>query len=554
MILKFSQGKVYDPANGVNGVVQDIYVRDNKIIDPSSIQSSESIKEYNLNGKILMAGAIDIHTHIGGGKGNIARLMLPEDHRDHPAHAEGICRSSSGHATPTTLLTGYRYAQMGYTACFEPAMLPANARHAHLEMADTPIIDTGGYVLLGNDELLLNMIANKADFSTICDFVAWTLDATQALGIKIVNPGGISAFKFNQRKLDIDNKTAHYEITPREIIRTLSHAIDALGVPHPVHIHTSNLGCANNYHSTIETVKAAEGHRLHLAHVQFHSYGNEGPYGFSSAAMQIAELINSNPNVTTDIGQIMFGQTVTLSGDSMHQYRNHHHASPNKWTIADIECEAGCGIVPFKYENKNFINALQWAIGLELFLTIADPWRVFLTTDHPNGAPFTSYPHLIRLLMDRSFRNDLLAEIHPDVIKATHLASCTREYSLYEIATMTRAAPARILGLSGKGHLGVGADADIVVYQPHDNVETMFAHPIYVFKGGTLVVDGGTILTIPPSVTHVVKPHYDHAIEKHVEKHYQQHRCVQYENAMISDDEMSELIGSPIVVEECQSP
>ena len=50
---------------------------------------------------------------------------------------------------------------MGYTSCFEPAMLPINARQAHMEMADTPIIDTGAYSLLGNDDFLLQMIASR---------------------------------------------------------------------------------------------------------------------------------------------------------------------------------------------------------------------------------------------------------------------------------------------------------------------------------------------------------------------------------------------------------
>ena len=100
----------------------------------------------------------------------------------------------------------------------------------------------------------------------------------------------------------------------------------------------------------------------------------------------------------------MFGQTVTASGDTMSQVRNARFASPKKWVAMDIECEAGCGVLPFRYKQKQYVNALQWCIGLELFLLVRDPWRIFLTTDHPNGAPFTTYPHLIRLLMDRSFR------------------------------------------------------------------------------------------------------------------------------------------------------
>ena len=46
------------------------------------------------------------------------------------------------------------------------------------------------------------------------------------------------------------------------------------------------------------------------------------------------------------------------------------------------------------------VNAVQWAVGLELLLLISDPWRIFLTTDHPNGACFWRYPEIIHLLMD----------------------------------------------------------------------------------------------------------------------------------------------------------
>ena len=50
----------------------------------------------------------------------------------------------------------------------------------------------------------------------------------------------------------------------------------------------------------------SQGQPLHLAHVQFYAYGKEGQHGFSSAAAQFAEKINANPNVTADVGQVMF--------------------------------------------------------------------------------------------------------------------------------------------------------------------------------------------------------------------------------------------------------
>ena len=54
---------------------------------------------------------------------------------------------------------------------------------------------------------------------------------------------------------------------------------------------------------------------------------------------------------------------------------------------------------------------------------------MFLTTDHPNGALFYTYPHLIRLLMDRGFRNDMPQKINPDAAAMSILPTITREYS-----------------------------------------------------------------------------------------------------------------------------
>ncbi len=550
MLIKLSGGTVYDPVHGINGEQRDIYLQDGHITRKPAA-SIKIDKTYDLNGKIIMAGAIDIHTHIGGGKVNIARMMLPEDHRADLVSKTKLTRSGCGHAAPSTLTAGYRYAEMGYTACFEPAMLPSNARQAHMEMADTPMVDKGAYAMLGSDDFFLRMLTAKKDREAISDYVGWIINATQAIAIKVVNPGGINAFKFNQRKLDLDEQNEHYGVSPREIIKSLARAVRELGVPHPLHLHGCNLGVPGNMHTTLDTIRAVEGMPLHLTHVQFHSYGTEGDRKFSSGAAEIAEAVNSNPNISIDVGQVLFGQTVTASGDTMRQYAGHWHAHPKKWVIMDIECDAGCGVVPFKYRDKNFVNALQWAIGLELFLLINDPWRIFLTTDHPNGAPFTSYPHLIRLLMDRSFRNDMLATINKGAAAASVLSSIDREYTLYEIATMTRAAPARSLGLKNRGHLGGGAIADITVYNNIKNKEKMFEKPLYVFKNGEEIVKNGKIVKVVTGGTHTLRPDYDKSIEKSLKKYFDRYMTVKLGNFKIDDDEIVEHGNGNIIVQPC---
>lgn len=547
MLIKLSGAKVYDPANSVNGELRDVYVDGGKIVSPDS--GARVDKEYDLKGRVVMAGAIDPHTHIGGGKVTIARTLMPEDHQmDEVAHTE-LTRAGTGHALPSTMITGYRYAEMGYTAGFEPAVLPANARQAHMELGDTPMIDKGGFVMMGSDDFILRLISEKKDFELIKDYIAWTMHAAQAIAVKIVNPGGISAFKFNQRKLDLDERHPYYDLTPRDIVVTLARALTELGVTHPVHVHGCNLGIPGNVESTLATIRAADGLPLHLTHIQFHSYGIEGDRHFSSGAARIAELLNKNPNVSIDVGQVLFGQTCTASGDSMRLYAGAKHADPKRWVVMDIECDAGCGIVPFRYRDKSFVHALQWAIGLETFLLCEDPWRIFLTTDHPNGAPFFCYPHLIRLLMDRGFRQDMMQKVNPDALKYSSLPTLNREYSLYEIAILTRAGPARSLGLKDRGHLGPGASADITVYFDKADREAMFTKPELVFKNGELIVRDGKVIKVVQGATHVARPEYDKAIEKPLKEYFDRYHTVRMENFKLSDDEIIEGGRGEIVVQ-----
>ena len=547
MITLLKSGNVYDPHNKIFNVKKDIYIQDKSIIDKKNIKSKVD-KVINCSNKIVMPGAIDMHTHIGGGKVNIARLMLEEFHNEQDPNFD-----STSIIAPSTLKTGLKYIEMGYTSCFEPALLPANARQAHAEMADIPFIDKGGYVLLGNDDYFLDLVRKKASQSSINDYIAFVLKATQCIGVKVVNPGGINAFKFNQRALDVDEKSKYYDITPRDIVSVLTRGIQDLGIPHPLHVHCSNLGVPGNFLSTIETIKAANGLPIHLTHIQFQRYGNNGDKGFSSAAVEISNFLNKIPNLTCDVGQIMFGQTVTMSGDSMTQHKNHKHAHPNKWMCMDIECEAGCGVVPFKYKDKSFVNALQWAIGLEIFLLAEDPWKVFLTTDHPNGAPFTSYPHLIKLLMDKTFRNDILNQLPKDILDHTILHTLNREYTLNEIAIMTRSAPAKILGLTKKGNFSNGSDADVTIYDKNKkDPEEMFAHPSMVLKDGTVVVENGKIKEYVWGKTQTVAPEYDKSIEKNLGRFFERYHTMKLDNYIISDDEMERLVGSPVHINKCK--
>lgn len=516
MRTRIAGGRVIDPAHG-RDAVGEVWIGDGRIIDapPAGTVADAT---YDATGKIVMAGAIDIHSHIAGWNVNTARLLLPEFHR---AAAPRPAATPLSNAGWSTFATGCLYAQMGFTTVVEPAVLPSYALHAHLELADIPVIDKATLAVLGNDDFLLGLMRAGDSGSAVRDYVAWTLDATRSLGIKVINAGGSMAFKSNVRQFSFDDVVPHYGVSSRQIVKTLQRAVHELGVPHPLHVHCNNLGMAGSDETALATIAAVEDLPLHLAHLQFYGYGKDGKRGFSSAAARLAQAVNAAKHVTIDVGQVMFGQTVTISLDVLRQFNARNNAKPRKWVILDGDAN-GAGIVPYNYRATDFYNAVQWAVGLELFLLIDDPWRVFFTTDHPNGAPFTSYPEIFALLMDRELRAERIAALPADAMEVATLPAIRREYSLVEIATMTRAAPARLLGLADRGHLGTGAVADVAVYADDRDRAKMFRAAALVFKDGELVVRDGEVTHYRWGRALTVRPGRDRAIDRRMTSYYEE--------------------------------
>ena len=509
-MLRIAAGRVYDPANGIAGEVRDVCVQDGRIVAdvPTHARSIDA------RGMVVMPGGVDIHAHIAGPAVNAARKLLPEEHRADVLERTAITRAGSGGTVPSTFATGYRYALLGYTTVVEAATPPLAARHTLAELRDTPVIDALFLVLMGNNLPIFELI--RSDPARVREAIAWWLQATGGYGVKLVNPGGVEMWKrsnANVTSLDDDGPG----VTPRQVIETIATAVHELGLPHPVHVHCNNLGVSGNYRTTLDTLRTLEGRRAHLAHLQFHAYGGRPGGRPRSRAPELAEYLNAHPELSADIGQVMFGSATTMTADAPVSavLRDITHG---RWVNADTEAETGCGIVPFAYREKNYVHALQWGIGLELFLLNRDPWRLVLSTDHPNGGSFLSYPRLIRLLMDREFRNEQIACVNRRAIKRTVLLDdLDREYTLEEIAIITRAGPARLLGLRDKGHLGVGADADITIYDDREDREEMFAAPRYVIKDGHAVVEDGELRAAGPGRLLRVGAEYDPSIEPTLE-------------------------------------
>ena len=380
-----------------------------------------------------------VHSHIAGGNVNTARLLLPEQQAVYRAHAG---TPGPGPAGWTSWDTGCRYAQMGYTTVIEPAMLPANALSAHLELATIPIIDTGALAVLGSDDFLLSRLRDGAGAEELRDYVAWVVEASRALGVKVINAGGAAAFKYNARSFDIDDEVPAYGVTSRRITTSLQRAVEDAGVPHPLHVHCNNLGIPGNAGTAIDTMSAAEGQPMHFAHIQFYAYGKDGKRGFSSASSRIVE---GHGGPSERHGGCGAGAVWSNSDDLMRCFAPVQFfkcGAPAQMGLFKMAMPAAVELFPTNTPAASFANAVQWAVGLEVVLAAPDLWRVIFSTDHPNGAPFTRYPEIVHLLMDRDERARWLERLPASARRHSLLTSMERELSFNDIAIITRAGPA----------------------------------------------------------------------------------------------------------------
>ncbi len=454
-LLKIANGTVYDPINGVNGAVMDVWIQDGKVVAPPADAHADRVLD--AAGLVVMPGGVDMHSHIAGPKVNLGRKLRPEDRRQgppRPPHAAHPLEGFVGKARPAPLPPA-TFTPASVTP--RPSMPPfprsaVSATHTKSSMI-RPSSTKGFFLLFGNSFITsCGQIADREPEKLRAPSSAGCSAPPRSTAVKLVNPGGVEQWKASKGNIhDLDTPVEHFGVTARQIITELAQTAMDLGLPHSVHIHCNNLGLPGNWKTTLATMEALEGRRAHLTHVQFHSYGGEpdDQAAFCSQVPALADYVNSHPNLTVDVGQVLFGDTTSMTGDGPLGYYL-HKVTGRKWANCDTEMEAGCGIVPISYKEKSFVHALQWAIGLEWYLLIKDPWRIAMSTDHPNGGSFLAYPEIIQLLMDRTYRREVLERVHPRVLRRSTLKDLDREYSLYEIAIITRAAPARMLGLPHK--------------------------------------------------------------------------------------------------------
>ncbi len=538
---------VVDPANRIDGEIMDLSISSGSIVD--SVSNKAEIVD--IGERLVMPGGVDMHSHILGSKMSMARLLAPDFHRQEPVSKFDAPRSGSGHVLPSSYIVGHRYCEMGYTTVVEPAVLPLKALSCWEEIADVPNLNMAMLPLFCNSTVTFHFLQEN-DLEGLAGYISWILENTGGWGVKLVNPGGVYAWAHGSNVHGLDDEIPDWSITPRDIIVGVAETVESLGLPHVTHLHPNNLGTVGNLATTLDTLDALKkvaGHSgrdqiVHLTHVSFEAMssstdGSKSWDEITSGGLQLAHYANKNKHFTADIGQITFGEAMTMTGDGPFQ-QSLYKLTGNKWAnlAADAEMPGGGGVVPYYYNPNSMVNSVQWAIGLEYALSVNDIWRCVVTTDSPNAGPFTRYPLVFAWLMSHKLRMEWLEKVHPEVRKRSALESIGREWSLYDLAISTRAAPAKILGIQEhKGHLGIGADADISVYDIFPMKTDLTSDPEQIVRGfrrahmtflngkpllknNSLATSHGHVFTVAPAMSESMLNRMERELEGIFERWY----------------------------------
>lgn len=423
--MKITGAEIYDPAKNVHGVTRDIFIHKGRIVE--SDPGDHCV--IDARGGVAMAGAIDVHSHLLA----VSRLARAACNESHPA--QSVLES---YASPRALAE--EYLAQGITFFVEAGLTATQLE----DMANSRLtlgMEYGALRLAGTSE---GSSANESDEAN-----------ENFLSIKYVGEKGLASFWADVR----------------------------LKTEAPPHIHLPHLAEGEGI-STIELLLGKLGekrcHLSHLSHYAFEDFRGK----LRPATKKAAKLLDKCRNVTFDLAPITFGRTLAFTVDEKLFDRIAKGNAESSVSRKNSPYRA----LPYTFKKESYMDSMLWIAGMELLLYIKDLSRACLSIDFPSGGGIAgSYPLIIACLMDKDKRDAVLKSLNRSAVSVSSLGSIAREYSLYEIATVTRSAPATVCKLAERGHLGAGALADVVIYEKSADIEKMFAAPRVVIKDGQVI-------------------------------------------------------------------
>ncbi len=494
--LIIKNGLVYDPINNIEGERKDILVESGKIIDKFS--DNNNIKEIDANGKTVIPSALDIHTHIASQQVNWVRLL-------------GMNNSQFKEIWQGLKLDKIAkdYLSMGYTFILEANVFPSLAKQTIFNFQQLPVLDKG--MLLNISNLWpLELEFQRGKINNMAVFLSDLLSKTYGFGFKVYNPFECEVWNFKDLREDLSKQGRLYNFSALDVYENVVKCVESLGLPHSAHAHIegyeNEIG-KNNLFTVLEKIKSLNlkpnsrtsstikrSQILHIAHAN--SYSSDGNNE------NLINFLNENHNFSADLAFVGFNHINPIITSDRRlinsMLKMDPTDNPHKLISSAIEFE-GDSFVSMRFLHKsNYQACVLWANALDLALNVKDKFQVSFSLNFPNYANITDIPEIITWLISKEARENYMKGMNDKFLKHNSLFSNEMELSFFELVSLTRATPAKLLGLGSiKGTLGYGADADINILginiedanltKEYEKLKSSLLNIEYVIKSGKIV-------------------------------------------------------------------
>jgi len=435
-------GTLVDALHGVEGL-HDLAVEDGRVAEVApAIEPSAARETVDLSGLTVMPGIIDSHCHVGG-----AGMRGDRSFGYRMAAETGVTTLLDMGGTTDVLIAGMQARGAGlnvaglflHSAAFGPDHNDPST--AEIEVALAEAVEAGAFGLKVSG-----------------GHVPMTLDAT-ARAVEVANRMGVYA------AYHVGTTTAGSRITG---LRELP---DILG----------NEGC------------------LHVAHVNSYCRGLDAP-ALDESAEALAILRGLRGRVVSESYLSLFNGTGGhCSGDEVVDHVTQNCLAmrgylPTRTDLGQAILDGFCFVNAERGERVVLLTGAEGLAAWEAAGTHA-------TVSFPVCPPETTFHLAVAREADGSFAVDAISTdgggIPRNFLVEKGLALVRLgALSLPDYVRKVSLNPSRMLGLPRKGHLGVGADADITVLDLRtDRPVRSFVGGRPVLVDGRVVGAGGTVLT-----------------------------------------------------------
>jgi formylmethanofuran dehydrogenase subunit A len=485
--LLVKNGMVYDPINQIEGEVKDILIENGKIV--SKFTNNTDIKEVDASGKSVVPAAIDIHSHIASQQLNWARL-LGSKNNEFSSYWKGL----------TLEHIAKSYLANGFTFVLEANVYPSLSKHTIFDLVRIPVLDTA-FLLNVSNFWPLELEFQRGIVEDGAAFLSYLLKETKAFGIKVYNPFESENWNWKVLRENLKMTGRLYNFTPMDVYENLLKFIENLELPHALHAHIegyeSSIGKSNlkellqKLNGLGLTPKSPRNEIFHLAHAS--SYNVDGDNS------GLINFYNDYQNYDLDLGFIGFN-TINPLVTSDRRLINNLNDQDNSYEVVRFatEFEGDFFATLRKFDKQNHNHCNMWANAYELALRIKNKWQTQFSINYPNYADVFDIPNIASLLLSSKAREDYMKEMNKDFLKNHSLVSNDQILSFQDLITITRASPAKSLGISDiKGSLSEGNDGDLNLIdlnpqeinpeKDYKKIRDALSHIEYVIKEGNII-------------------------------------------------------------------